>query len=283
MENITFKFFLLYILLPAIALVTGVTFYFINKKYSLFSTKKLVWTLLLYTVVLGLPGLLGLVDYWFMPYIYIILGVMYFLLGIYNLLLINHLYVEIKNKPYGYEFLFFLAQIIMGAGLFSLLFNLCNELKYGLWACSCILPFLFISLYRQTYHSFISIPLEVFKLWHYSPDKRNSPILLGSNEKIVRIELYKKVEDDKLSWLEASFREDLLFGEWFQFCIENNNLEHPTRKIDISDDQNSFGWVFYIKPSFFLPRRYIDPDLSIRKNRITRLHTIIARRIQKEN
>lgn len=283
MENFTLPFFLLYLLLPSIAVITGIAVYFANKKSTIFSTKKLVLTMLFSTLILGLPGLLGLVDYWFMPYIYIILGIIYFFLGIYDLLLINQLYANIKDKSYGYEFLFFVVQMIMGAALFSLIFNLCNELKYGLWACSCILPFLFISLYRQTFRSFMRIPLEVYKLWEYSPDKKNMPILLGANEKIVRIELYKKLEDDKLSWLEAAFREDLLFGEWFQYCIENNNLEHPSRKIDFSDEDNSFGWIFYIKPSFFLPKRYIDPDISIRKNRITRLHTIIARRKKKES
>lgn len=89
MESTSLKFILLYILLPFIALLVGIVIYYLNKKIGLIKTKRLVITLILSTVGLGLPGLFGLVDYAFMPYIYISLSILYFLLGAYMLALIN--------------------------------------------------------------------------------------------------------------------------------------------------------------------------------------------------
>lgn len=127
MDTYSWHFFILYLLFPLIALVTGVAMYFLNKRIGLFENKKIIIILFSSALILGLPGILGLVDYWFMPYIYLTLSLLYFLLGIYNLSLINWLFKELLGKNYAYEAIFILTQLIMGVALFSLLFNLCNE------------------------------------------------------------------------------------------------------------------------------------------------------------
>ena len=44
-------------------------------------------------------------------------------------------------------------------------FDLCNDLQYGLWASTAMLPFLFVSVFRRTYYSFLDIPLEIYKVY----------------------------------------------------------------------------------------------------------------------
>lgn len=283
MQTLPLEFILRYILFPFIALATGIAAYFMNKRLKVFSNKKIIITLLLSMLILGLPGLLGWADYSFMPYIYISLAIFYLVLGIYNMLLFNSLFREIKNKKYGYECMFFIVQLILGAGLFSLLFNLCNELKYGLWACSCLLPYLFVSIYIQTYRSFNNIPLEIYKVWQYSPDKQIEVFNLQECKDVLKIELAKKLEDPVTHRIIAKSKDDLVFGEWFQNIVEDYNAKEPGYTIDYYGTVEEFGWIFYVKPSFFLPRRYIDPDLTIRQNKLNRPHVIMAHRVKKDS
>ena len=283
METFPLDFILMYILLPAIALITGVGAYYLNKKFNLFSKKKSIWILVCSVFIMGSPGILGLVDYWFMPYIYICLAVFYLLLGLYNLALINSLYAEIKNQGFGYEYTLFCIQMILGIGVFSLIFNLTNELKYGIWASTCILPYIFISLYKQAYHSLINIPLEIYKVWQYSPDKRIFPDKTRKCNEVIRIELCKKAEDSIAHRIIVQFYGDQIFWEWFQLMLEDYNFAHPGEEIEYFKNEESFGWIFYYKPSFFVPRKYIDPDLTIFHNGLHRHHVIIAERVRKES
>lgn len=282
METTPLKFILLYILLPLIALLIGIIMYYLNKKTGLIKTKRLVITLILSTLGLGLPGLFGLVDYGFMPYIYISLSILYFLLGIYMLGLINRIFLEIKAEGYAHEVTFFLTQMILGAGLFSLLFNLCNELQYGVWACTCMLPYLFISLYRQTFRSFLNIPLEIYTVWIYSPNKKVLPFNFNDCTEVMKIELHKHINDTIPNRITAKANVNMIFCEWFQFVLEYYNAQESVEKIECYDSNHPFGWVFYVKPSFFLPRRYIDPYLTIRENRIDRPYIIVAKRVREQ-
>lgn len=283
METLPIQFIILYILFPFIALVTGVTTYFLNKKIKLYSNKKAIGILLFSALILGLPGLSGWVEYWFMPNLYIIAGIFYLILGIYNLVLINNTFSEIKNKPYGYEFLFITIQIILGIGVFSLLFNITNELKYGLWASTCILPFIFISLYRKTFIAFLNIPIEIDMVWEYSPEKRSSFSSLSEYNEVIRIELSKKANDKTVYRINAESQDDLIFGEWFQHFLEAYNAKIPNDTIDFYNEHEPFGWIFYYKPSFFRPRKYINPDLSISQNKVNRRHVVIAKRVKQES
>ena len=67
METTPLKFILLYILLPLIALLIGIIMYYLNKKRGLIRTRKIVTTLILSTLGLGIPALYGQVDYGYMP------------------------------------------------------------------------------------------------------------------------------------------------------------------------------------------------------------------------
>ncbi|MCK9156984.1 MAG: TssN family type VI secretion system protein [Paludibacteraceae bacterium] len=41
-----------------------------------------------------------------------------------------------------------------------------------------------------------------------------------------------------------------------------------------------YGWIFYTKPSFFRPRKYLDPDLSFADNKFKENQLIIAKRVR---
>ncbi len=157
MELAIGKFVLLYLLLPVIGFIMAGVMMVIARKNQLLGNKKLIFYFLLACLILALPALLGFIDYWFMPYTYIGLLVLYLFLGWYNLKILKWLIPDIGQKPYYVEFLFVFVVMFAGGTLFSLAFNLCNELQYGLWACTCVIPFVFPSLFRKAYLQYLPL------------------------------------------------------------------------------------------------------------------------------
>lgn len=279
------QFILMYLLLPLIAVILGVAAYIVAKKNQLLNNKKLIFFCLSVCLVLALPGLLGFIDYWFMPYAYIGLQVLYFFLGWYYLTLLKLMEKDIDQKPYYIEFLFVFIPMLVGGALFSLIFNLCNELQYGLWASTCVLTFIFPSVFRKMYRAYMEIPLEIYKIWSYDEQEGSlEDTEAFDNEKItvVEMELFKQVSDPKPLNIKAKAQEDMLFGVWFKVFINDYNIKSSASPILYTDFDNSFGWIFYTITSVLGRKRYIDPDLSFAQNKIKEHRIIIAKRIRYE-
>lgn len=284
MEQSTIEIILTYLLLPLIGVILGVVGMIVAKKNQLLSNKKAIIYFLLCCVILALPALLGFIDYWFMPYVYILLQAFYLILGWYNLNLLHLVVKEIKNKPYYIEFLTLLITTFIGAALFSLVFNLCNELQYGLWACTCLITFIFPSLFQKTYYSFMSIPLEIYKLWSYEEEIQEIDTESFDHNKIivVELELFKQISDTKPLNIKAKASEDVPFGIWFKVFIDDYNKKSPQSPIVYTDYENSYGWIFYTTGSILGRRKYIDPELAFAKNKIREKNIVIAKRTKFE-
>ncbi len=70
------------------------------------------------------------------------------------------------------------------------------------------------------------------------------------------------------------------FGVWFQKFIDDYNLKFPNSPVQYKlSSGESYRWIFYIKPSFFKQRMFIDPDLDIEQNQITEKYAIYAKRV----
>lgn len=284
MEALFGKFVMSYLLFPVIAFLLGGVVFIIAKKNKLFSNRKLITYVLLTILILTLPALTGFIDYIFIPYIYIALQVLYLVAGFYHLKAIGHFLPDLESKPYKFELIFTLILFIIGMALFSLVFNLCSDLQYGLWASTCIIPFLFVSLFRKTYRVYLDIPLEIYKIWE-SSDEKSIPdysSIEASELMVVDIEFSKKIADTDPIHISVKAADTMIFGYWFQRCMNDYNRKYPMSRISYYDHENPYGWIFYMKPSFFKPRRYIDPDLSFEDNRIKGGYTIIAKRVRKE-
>lgn len=282
------KFVLMYLLLPIIGVILGVVMFVIGKKNLLLNNKKLIYFVLASCVILALPALLGFIDYWFMPYVYILLQVVYLIVGWYYLAMLRWIEKEIDQKPFYVEFLFVLVIMIVAAGIFSLVFNLCNELQYGLWACTCILPFIFPVLFRKVYHSFMEIPLEIYKIWSYDgqdqsvwDDTETDP----ESERIivVELEIARLAADPVPLNIKAKASEDMPFGVWFKIFLNDYNIKSSATPITYSDYEHSYGWIFYRLSSVLGRKKYIDPNLSFTQNKMRENQVIIAKRAKYED
>jgi len=278
------RFIFLYLLLPILGFVLGLVMFIIAKKNKLISNKKAVYYFLATCIILALPALLGFINYWFMPYAYVSMQVVYLVLGWFNLKVLNSVVRDLKEKPYYIEFLIILVVMLISAGVFSLVFNLCNELQYGIWACTCILPFIFVSLFKKAYKSYLAIPLEVYKIWSYNREEQEArDEYFDSNEiLVVELELFKQVTDTEPLNIKAKSSDKIPFGLWFQIFLNDYNKKSPLSPIAYTDAEESYGWIFYVTTPFLARRKYIDPDLSFVENKIKDKHVIMAKRVQYE-
>lgn len=274
------KIIILYLLLPLIAIALVILMSALANKNQLLPNKKIIIYILLICVLLALPGFMGFINYWFMPYTYIILQVIYLISGWYFINIMPHLINGIDAKPYSLEFLTIFVMLFISAALFSLIFNLCNELQYGLWACTCLLPFILPSLFRKTYKSFMNIPLEIYKIWSYNEEyePKESELSDLDNIIVVELELFKSATDSEPLNIKAKASENMRFGVWFKIFIVDYNKKMPLNPVEYTDKENSYGWIFYTNSSLFGQRKYIDPDLTFLKNKIKEKNVILAKR-----
>lgn len=282
MELFFGKFVLMYLLLPLIGLLLGIVMFFIAKKNNLLQNKKAIIYFLLTCVVLAIPALLGFIDYAFMPAGYIFLSAVYLLLGYFNLQLLILFIPGINKKLYFIEFLCQLIPMFIGAALFSVLFNLCNELQYGIWASTSLLSFLLPSLFLKAYNTYIDIPLEIYTSWSYSTEAGEMEMehFDSSRVIVVELELFKQVEDLKPLNIKAKAAENAPFGVWFKMFIDHYNIKSPLQPIACSDSDHSYAWMFYVN-AFPFRKKHIDPGLSFAENKIKEKNVIIAKRIQR--
>jgi hypothetical protein len=282
MEVFLGKFVLMYLLMPLTGMLLGVVMFFIAKKNNLLSNKKAVFYILLSCLLLAVPALMGFIDYAFMPGGYLFLACIYLSLGYLNLRVMDSFIDGIGKKPYGVEFFCQFSVMFIGAALFSLVFNLCNELQYGLWASTCLLPFIFPSLFLKAYNTYIAIPLEVYNVWLYEneSDKMETEDFDSSRIIVVELEICKQVDDTKPLNIKAKAAENAPFGVWFKMFIHHYNTKSPNSPIAAVDAENSYGWMFYVN-TFLVWKRSIDPSLSFSGNRIKDKKMIIAKRVQR--
>ncbi|GHT67181.1 hypothetical protein AGMMS50239_29920 [Bacteroidia bacterium] len=288
MNALIVKLLVSYMIMPLLAVIFTFAAYLIAKKNKLFSNKKAIFYVLLVGLALSIPGLLGFLDYEFMPYFYLVLFIIYPVVGWFNIQWAGSMIPSLKNekKPYMLEFMIYFVIMFIGAAFFSLIFNLCNELQYGLWACTCVFPFVFPSLFYETYKKYMEIPLEVHKIWKFSQSTDLSHFEYMDYNKLMVLELefVKQLSDETPTKVKAKAPDNIPFGIWFQKFLLDYNLKFPTTPVALRNGEGDFGWIFYIKRSFFLPRKYVDFDLTIPENRIKENHTIVVKRVtEKDN
>ncbi|OKS87556.1 TssN family type VI secretion system protein [Mucilaginibacter polytrichastri] len=276
------SFFIRYLLFPVIFVVATAIMTIINKKNKLLNNKKLIVIILVTSLLLGLPGLMGFLDLQFMPWGYIICQIYYITLGILFVWLAGVYYETELLERKGFFFICCLIACLLGVFLFKLGFDWLNDLKYGLWAASSVFVFLVPVVFWWAYIAFLNIPLEIYKIWQYPlvPADISMEHLDFNHLLVLEVNLYKHTDDAEPLKVKAKAPRNMNFGLWFQKFIDDYNLKFPDSPIQYQHaGKESYRWIFYIKPSFFKQRQFIDPDLDIEQNNVTETFAIFAKRV----
>ncbi len=272
------------LLLPLLALVLASVMLFINRQKDLLSARQLLVMLLLFVLPMALMGLFGLNDLWFMPFYYVLVQLIALVGGQYYLRHLDFALGEDLRREPGFVAFLTVIILLLGGGLFQLVFNAFSELDYGLWAMTCLLPFVLPLLFARAYEALLAIPNEIRKVWYYP---RNATEVQLENVDyyrlmILAVELRKQPgAEEPAIQVKARTTQDLPFGVWFQKFIDDYNYKFPQSPIQTDSDTGPYGWLFYaVRPSFFRWRRYIDADLSIALNRLDERCVIVAKRVE---
>ncbi|OUJ74796.1 TssN family type VI secretion system protein [Hymenobacter crusticola] len=278
-------FFLHYLLLPILALVVLVALVAINQKKGLLSGRQVVVMVLVFALPMALAGLFGLIYLWFIPWYYVLMQAIFFGIGVLYLRQLDKVLGEDRRTELPFTYLLTSLILLLGGYCFSLIFNLFSSLPYGLWAATCVLPFVVPLLFFQTFEALVAIPNEIRKVWHYP---RPAPeVVLDDIDHfhlmILEVELRKRpgITEAPVK-VKARAAQELPFGVWFQKFIDDYNYKFPHDPIlTTTADATEYGWLFYyVRASPFRLRRYIDADLSIAHNYLNERCLIVAKRVE---
>ena len=276
------SFFLRYLLFPLIFIVSAALLSVVNKKNQFLNNKRLIISILILSLVLALPGLMGFLSFDFMPFGYIICQIYYVATGCIFVYLATRYYPKELLERKLFIIFSILVSVLLGFFLFQLGFNWLSDIHFGIWAATSIATFFTPILFWWAYVALISIPTEIYKIWAYP----SSPIHIEMDHLdfdrllVLELELYKSTNDPEPIKVKAKAPQNMVFGEWFYKFIEDYNLKFPKAPVKYnSEDLESYKWIFFIKTSFFKKNIFIDPDLDITQNTITEKMTIYAKRV----
>ncbi|WP_075603032.1 TssN family type VI secretion system protein [Saccharicrinis aurantiacus] len=270
---------LTYIIYPLLGIILIGLGFLITKKNNMASNKRLFAYLTISILLLAIPGFVGLLDYDFMPFGYFGIACLYLVLGYYNQKIISWV---LKEPPsFFIELSIYVFTMAIGAVLFVYIFNYSNELAYGLWASTVLIVFAIPLLYCKSVELFLNIPVEIYNVWCFdkSPDQSNNDTINYDQLKLVKVEIFKQESDEEPIVINAKAPSEMEFGVWFKRLLSDYNIKSPLAAIDVNNKTSDSGWIFYTKPSVFLPRNYIDYNKSFEMNKVHERYTIVAKRV----
>ena len=277
-----------YIIAAVLALTGLIIFFVLNGSREDVRNRKVILFYLLFAVLLSSQGFFGLVRdinhsvWWFVG-----MQVIALLLGwLCHYLLSQNFFGEL-NKPVLSSVALIVAN--MGAGYIglSLLFNNFHPSLLGIYYAASVLAFIIPYGFFLTFNLLASIPPEIHKIWYYPLDMEEPDFSNIDLNKIYLLELEfsKSPEDSTPKNYKAKAPMDMLFGEWYSSFINNYNYKFEEDPIQFLDrNKEPHGWMFFTKPRSFLQgKRFIDPDLTIKANKLTEKMVIVAKRVEVQN
>lgn len=276
------QFFMGYLLLPIIAAVSAIVLTIVNKKNKFITNKKLIICILILSIAMAIPGLLGLLGLAYMPWGYIISQIYYISLGCLLVYLLTKYYADELSDRKVFIIVSLLIACLLGFYLSRIIFNALSTIRMGSRAATGNFDLFIPLLFWWTYVALLNIPAEIYKVWQYPPVpiELNMEHLDFNRMLVLDLEVYKNTNDPEPIRVKAKAPENMLFGNWFYKFIEDYNIKFPKSQVAyMVTDRTPYKWIFFIRTPFFRRNTFIDPDLNILENGITEKVTIYAKRV----
>lgn len=279
--------FLRYIFVPLLAVIMTGILSVIRRNQPAIKIRVIIIYILLCSLCLAIPGFFGFSGNLFNPYYYLISQFIYLLLGIFHVNFM-HRFFRKHIQSFGLSILFetvlSITCVLLGAYLFVLIFGwVGKDQGYPVMSATSILIFFVPMAFHYCYIQFISIPVDIYKTWRYSPDQK-PPDFEGADFDrlmVLNVELSKNLENANRFRIKAkTLPTGVTFGDWFFRVVDDYNHKNPKSIIHLSDEnRESYYWIFYTKKSFFSFRKYIDFDLDISTNNISENEVVVCKRV----
>ncbi|MBK8786674.1 MAG: hypothetical protein IPN43_09340 [Chitinophagaceae bacterium] len=183
------------------------------------------------------------------------------------------------------ELLFSIALLFFCVVVFSaLIYFVMDNKSYPFYPMltSMLAFFVPVSLF-YTFQAAYNIPDPVFASWIYPIHQQIDLPDEKPNEKLVVIafEIAKKASSELKTNFRAKGPETMKLGDLYYHFINDYNELHSETTIDFADGQHeSYEWWFRLKPKWFQPNRILDPELTVRENKIKENSVIICERLE---
>lgn len=275
--------FLNFLLMPLIAIILAVLMNIVKKKNALISNKKLIVFVLIQSIVIALPGFLGITGSSFSPWYYLLVQILYIFLGLLFIQYYNkYFHEQVKSYKILFQILVLVTSMALGGYLFALAFNWLSNINNGYIAATCILTLPLPLIFYWAYVAFIDIPFEIYNVWQYpvGSSEINFDGMDFTRLMVLELEFGKQLDDVDRIKVKAKAPASMPFGDWVKKFIDDYNYKFVNQPIVYKNRQEEpYGWIFYVKKSFFHKKRLLDPKLSIAKNKIEEHITIISKRV----
>ena len=149
-----------------------------------------------------------------------------------------------------------------------------------------MLSFFIPILVLHTFNAAFEIPQATFTTWSYPlsyqidlPDENPAEKLY-----VIGFEIAKKNSDTKRAYFRAKAPESMKLGELYYFFINDyNELQSETPIEYATKDPEAYEWWFRIKRKWYQRQRILNPEITVRENRIKENTVIICERINNES
>ena len=101
----------------------------------------------------------------------------------------------------------------------------------------------------------------------------------------VTVKIKRNPEDSDYASFSVKLPKDVTVGRWFDRFVEDQNIRFPNRTIEIENEDQQYGWIFYTSRWLSMPifTRMLDFDKEVSKNRIRNKSTLYIRRVLKDH
>ncbi len=215
-----------------------------------------------------------------------ILSTTFLLFGIVIVLMVHKKYFKVRHdnrtKQFFAELLFHISIILLTVAIFSSLQYFLKDKNFMYFPMLLCLLFLLVPfLLLHTFDAAFAIPQPVYNFWRYP---LHQPIELpeeDENERlyVIGLEIPKKVSDLQRTYFTVKAPENMPLGELFYHFINDYNKIQSEKPISYETEGEAHEWTFRTKPKWYNRSRILNPELSIKYNKIKENAVIICERV----
>ncbi|MCV6629610.1 MAG: TssN family type VI secretion system protein [Flavobacteriaceae bacterium] len=284
--NVLAPIFLKYLLAPLVVLISILIMNLLAKGKAAMKMKKLIIFILICSIILALPSILGLLRYEFVWGGLLLSIFLYLVLGFCYNLFIHSAAFKTLGIGDSKAKVFFAAFIIcvLGGWIYYLAFDYLSKLDYSAWAMSSIVWFFVPIFYAYSRELFSAIPTTFYYHWQVGPSAPESSYwdsLDTFRLMQVTVKVKRKHNESKQTSFSVKVPDDIELGKWFNRFVEDQNARFPDNQMGMDVNGKDCGWIFYTSKWFSFPLfvRVLDFNKTVLENKIDNKSTIYIRRV----
>lgn len=215
-----------------------------------------------------------------------ILSATFLVFGIVIVLMVHKKYFKVRhdnrNKQFFAEMLFLISISLLTVAIFSSLQYFIKDKNFMHFPMLLCLLFLLIPfLLLHTFDAAISIPYPIYNYWKYP---LSHPIDLPDEDErerlyVIGLEIPKNITDKERTYFTVKAPENMTLGDLFYHFINDYNEVQSETTIAYATESEPHEWTFRTKPKWYNSSKILNPELSIKYNKIKENTVVICERV----